>query len=348
MSNSVRSIIVVALVAVMVLAGGYYAMNMTQQEENTPVTLKVFHAGSLAVPLEQIKATFEADHPNVEVQLEPAGSVQCVQKVTELGELADVVASADYSLIPSMMMPDYASWYIVFARNEMTVAYAETSRYSDEITAENWYQILGRPDVKWGFSNPNLDPCGYRTPMVIQLAELEYDDDTIFDTLVQDHCALTVREEEGVYIIDSSMEDLQPDTDKISIRDKSVELVSLVQSGGLDYAFEYSSVAKQHGLTYLDLPASIDLSDLAYEDTYTLVKIEKTSGTSTGSPIVYGVTIPADAPNPEMAAEFIKYMINEQGNAVFSDLGQPPVTPGIVSDMDAVPETLKQFLSEQG
>ena len=342
-----RNALPIAVVLILVIGIGVYSYINTEPPEEEEIVLKVFHAGSLTVPLEEVEARFEADYPNVDVQLEPAGSVQCVQKVTEIGELADVVASADYSLIPSMMMPDYADWYIVFAKNEMTLAYAETSRYADEINEENWYEVLQREDVKWGFSNPNLDPCGYRTPMVIQLAEAEYGDDTLFENMVSAYCGLTCSETGGIYTIDSNMEDLTPDTDKLSIRDKSVELVSLVESGGLDYAFEYSSVAKQHGMMYLDLPASIDLSELSYANTYATVKVEKTSGTSTGKPIVYGVTVPSNALHPEYGALFIQYMIDDTGDSVFDDLGQPPINPAVVDAIEAAPESLIPFISEQ-
>jgi len=338
--------IIAAVMIVIAIIGVFYFTRDNQTQE--PVTLKIFHAGSLTVPFEEIEARFEEDFPNVDVQLEPAGSVQCVQKVTELGETADVVASADYSLIPNMMIPDYAEWYIVFAKNEMTVAFADTSNYADEITADNWYEILSREDVKWGFSNPNLDPCGYRTPMVIQLAELHYGSYTIFETLVEDNTDITVSAEGDTFIIDSNMEDLNPNTDKISIRDKSVELVSMVQSGGLDYAFEYSSVAKQHDLDYLDLPSQIDLSEIQYTDTYNRVKVEKTSGTSTGKPIVYGITIPSNAEHPDIAADFIMYLISEQGQQTFVDLGQPPISPALINDMDKAPESLKEYLDEMG
>ena len=338
--------IIAAVIIVIAIIGVFYFTRDNQTQE--PVTLKIFHAGSLTVPFEEIEARFEEDFPNVDVQLEPAGSVQCVQKVTELGEIADVVASADYSLIPNMMIPDYAEWYIVFAKNEMTVAFADTSNYADEITADNWYEILSREDVKWGFSNPNLDPCGYRTPMVIQLAELHYGSYTIFETLVEDNTDMTVSADGDTFIIDSNMEDLNPNTDKISIRDKSVELVSMVQSGGLDYAFEYSSVAKQHDLDYLDLPSQIDLSEIQYTDTYNRVKVEKTSGTSTGKPIVYGITIPSNAEHPDIAADFIMYLISEQGQQIFVDLGQPPISPALINDMDKAPESLKEYLDEMG
>jgi len=340
------AIVIIAIVAVAAIGGVWYYTTLETEE----TVLKVFCAGSLTLPFEDIEAQFEADNPNVDVQLEPAGSVSCVQKNTESGELCDVLASADYSLIPSMMMTedsDYADWYIIFAVNRMTLAYSDNSKYADEINAENWYEILRRSDVKWGFSDPNLDPCGYRSPMVIQLAESEYDDDTIFEDLIEANSDITVSEDSGTYLIDANMTDLNPNTERLMIREKSVELVTFVQEGGLDYAFEYSSVAKQHGLNYLELPVTIDLSSADYADLYKTVKIEKTTTTSTGKPIVYGLTIPKNSPNPELAAEFIEYIINEFGQTVFNDNGQPPVVPALVDDISMAPENLQTYLVEK-
>jgi molybdate/tungstate transport system substrate-binding protein len=338
-----KTALTTAAIVVLVVAAGLAYLNPFQSETKV---VKVFHAGSLTVPFEEIKARFEADHKNVVVKLEPAGSVACVKKITEMGKEADILASADYSLIPNMMMPDHADWYLIFAKNRMTLAYTENSLYADEVTTKNWYEILRRESVKWGFSNPNLDPCGYRTPMVIQLAELEYGDDRIFEDLVAAHSAIMSVESEGTYVIDANKEDLQPDTEKITIRDKSVELISLCQAGGLDYAFEYSSVAKQHGLLYLELPESIDLSDVEHAETYARVRVEKTTGTSMGKPIVYGITIPKNAPNPRLAEEFVEYVINDIGQGVFAENGQPPIAPAVASDADLVPESLKSLVTE--
>lgn len=314
------------------------------------IVLKIFCAGSLTLPFEDIKAQFEADHTNVEVQLEPGGSITRVQKITELCEECDVLASADYTLIPSMMMTsdsNYTDWYIIFAVNKMTLAYANNSRYADEINSTNWYQILRRNDVKWGFSNPNMDPCGYRALMVIQLAEFEYGDDMIFEDLVEANSDITVSEADGIYTIDTNMTDLNPNTNRLMIREKSVELVTFVQEGGLDYAFEYSSVAKQHGLKFLELPESIDLSSEDNRDTYKKVKVQKTTKTSTGKPIVYGLTIPNNAKNPTLAAEFIKYIINESGQSALRDNAQPPVVPGITNDIDKIPKSLETYVVQQ-
>ena len=137
--------------------------------------LKIFHAGSLSVPMAELEEKFETLHPNVDVQREPAGSRACIKKITELDKQSDILASADYTLIPTMMMPEYTNWYLAFAKNQIVIAYTNDSKYSSEIDQDNWYEILSRPDVTFGFSNPNDDPCGYRSVMVTQLSETFYE-----------------------------------------------------------------------------------------------------------------------------------------------------------------------------
>jgi len=289
--------------------------------------LKVFHAGSLSIPFKQVEEKFESNHPDVDVQLEAHGSVVAVRQVTEVGKRGDVVAVADYSLIPSMMEPNYTDFYLQFAQNRMVVAYNEESKYSERINSDNWYNILADPKVRFGFSNPNMDPCGYRSPMVMQLAELHYFDSEVLDKLVIANSSISVNEEEGKYEI-STPEALKPKTDQLSIRNKSVDLVALVQSGGLDYAFEYMSVAKQHGLKFVTLPRQIDLSSTKYSETYKRVAVRTADGkVKVAKPIVYGVTVPSNAPHPELAKEFVELIISEQGQEIFTELGQPPIVP---------------------
>ncbi|HHN82036.1 MAG TPA: tungstate ABC transporter substrate-binding protein WtpA [Methanomicrobia archaeon] len=314
--------------------------------DDEDVTLKVLHAGSLTGPMEGIKAAFEEDNPNVTVNLEPAGSISCVRKITDTGIEADVLGSADYTLIPSMMMPDYADWYAIFASNEMVLTYSDDSAYADEITQDNWHEILGREDVIWAFSNPNMDPCGYRTPMVIQLAEDYYGDDQIFENLIEADSAITCELVDGIYVI-TTPEDLASNTNRLTIRDKSVELVSMVLEGGLDYAWEYLSVAKQNDLNYITMPDEINLSAVRFTDNYNTVKVNTSDGgTQVGKPIVYGITIPKNAPHPDVAAEFLTYLLGELGQETFDALGQPPIVPAETNDLEAVPDILKDYVRE--
>ncbi len=309
--------------------------------------LTIFHAGSLGVPFEELEAEFEAQHPGVDVQREAAGSAQSVRKITELGKQADVLASADYVLIPSMMMPEYADWYAAFARNQIVIAYTNESMYSDEINADNWYEILRRPGVTYGFSNPNDDPCGYRTQMVTQLAESYYTDSKIYDDLILDKTGMTATTEENgtVLVHVPASESLSPDTSKIMLRSMEVELSSALEMGEIDYFYIYRSVAVQHGFKFVELPSEIDLGSIEYADNYSKVQVEMANGeVVTGSPIVYGVTIPKNAKNPELAAEFVKLLLDEPGQQIFIENGQPPIIPAIAEGKDSMPEEVQALV----
>lgn len=339
--------LLVVLVTAFVFAGCTSPTDTSTPTTGQKTVLKVHHAGSLTSPLEKVEQKFEADHPNVDVQLEPAGSIECVRKITELGVEADVFASADYALIPAMMVPNYADWYVLFAKNEMVLTYGEKSKYANIINVNNWYKILDKPDVIWGFSNPNLDPAGYRSPMVIQLAEFAYNDDTIFENLISSKSKITVSNVDGTYVI-VTPEDLAPAANKLTIRNKSVELVSIVEQGGMDYAWEYISVAVQNNMKYLRLPGSVNLSDVAYADTYKKVQVNTIDGkTQTAAPIVYGITVPLNAPNKELANEFVKYVIDENGQQIFTADGQPPIVPAIIKPGKAnAPQILQQYVAD--
>ena len=308
----------------------------TSSPVTTPLTLVtsdgtrrlvVFCAGSLYIPLRKLKEIFEERYPGVEVVIEPSGSVKAVRKVTDLNRRCDVLALADYRLIPKYMMPKYAKWYIAFATNAVVLCYTDKSKYADEINSENWYEILARPDVKFGFSNPNDDPCGYRSVTLIGLASLFYNDDHIVKKLICEKTNIKIERKVGkLYIyVPGNLEDRAED---LVIRSKSVDLISLLEAGVIDYAFEYRSVAVQHGLKFIELPPQLNLGDPKYKDFYSkvivyiLYGIEKEKEIP-GAPIVYGLTIPATVENYEDAIRFLKLLLSEEGRKVFESCGQP-------------------------
>ena len=349
---------VVLLVLLSVLLGGCsqsvqntgktakQAGSIAGNESGEKIVLKVFHAGSLTEPMKALKKIFEKRYPNVEVQCEAAGSAATIRKVTELHRRADVIASADYTLIPKMMYPKYANWTIMFAKNQIVLAYTDKSKYASEINSANWYQILRRPDVKFGFSNPNDDPCGYRSQMVIQLAELYYNDSTIYDDLVAKHSNLRFVDENGTYVLKMPRsEDINPDTKKLMIRSMEMELISGLETGEIDYFFIYRSVAQQQHFKFIELPPQIDLSSTKYADFYKKVKVIQSNGKEiTGKPIVYGITIPKNAKHKEYAKKFVELIMGKEGRKVFEKLGQPPLVPPKADNMDKLPKDLKSYL----
>ncbi len=93
-----------------------------------------------------------------------------------LGKECDVYASVDYSNIPNLMIPDFADWYVIFAATGFVLRYTDKSTYAEEVLkdSDNWIDIIQRDDVSFWRSNPEGDPAGYRTLMVLQLAEKYY------------------------------------------------------------------------------------------------------------------------------------------------------------------------------
>ena len=287
--------------------------------------LIVFHAGSLTVPLSQLVEAFQAEHPGVAFETEASGSRAAARKISELGREADVMMSADYTVIDNLLIPDFTAWNIRFARNTMVIAYTDRSHYAAEINADNWYQILTREGVIYGHSDPNTDPCGYRSLMVWQLAEKHY----------------------GVPGLNQSLDEHCPPE---NVRPKSVQLIALLQSGDLDYAFEYRSVAVQHNLKFIELPDEINLSRVEQADFYKQAGVEvsgKEPGstiTQTGAPIVYGITIPNNAPHPDLALAFVKFVLGPQGQAILESNGQPPIVPPVTDYKDALPPELRSLV----
>ncbi len=290
------------------------------------VILKVFHAGSLSVPFAAIERAFEARYPHIEVRRESSGSVQAIRKVTDLGKSCDVVASADYSLIPAMMFPEYADHVYLFARNELVICYTPRSRGAQEITPQNWFEILSRPGIKWGFSNPNLDPCGYRTLLMLALGEKFYGL-PLWSKLVRPYLPFKY-EVKGKEILLSVPARFSPRGKKVFIRPKAVELLGLLESGALDYAVEYLSVARQHGLQYVKLPPEINLGSFAHAALYRQVTITLGNGRRiSGKPIIYGISALKVAPHPEEARLFENFVIGPEGQKILKQNFQLPLFP---------------------
>ncbi|ACN16335.1 putative sulfate transport system, substrate-binding protein [Desulforapulum autotrophicum HRM2] len=285
----------------------------------------VFHAGSLTVPFDKIEKDFEALHPDIDILREAGGSTKMARMISEVGKKADIMASADYKVIDNTLVPDFADWNVRFASNQLVLCYTPTSRFSDTITSDNWYDILLKEDVVWGHSDPNLDPCGYRSLMVLKLAEKFYSIDGLYDKLIANRPLKNVRP-------------------------KSVELVNLLKTGNMDYAWEYRSVAVQHGLKYITLDDHINLGNYKYDAFYRQATVEVTGKkpgtftTKTGQSCTYGITMIKNSPNPEAAELFLSYLLSADGGLkTLESMGQPPFIPCRVPSQEmkeALPGTL--------
>ena len=321
--------------------------------------IKLMYAGSLIVPFDRLAAAFEKRHPDVDVVTEAHGSIQVLRHVTELGDRMDLVASADEQLIPPLLYerddPEtgapWADWYCRFATNRVVLAMSPKSPLAGELTSETWYHRLTDGDVRFGLADPRFDAAGYRALMVLQLAEREYDQPYLLEDMLMGRFTrpIVVEHREGVDVIEVP-EILETSAgSNIVLRGASIQLVALLESGDLDCAFEYESVARQHGLRYVRLPAAIDLGDEHRRDEYARVSVKldfrrfaSVRPEFTGDVIRYALTIPANAPEPGLARQFVAFLLGPDGRRILQADHQPLLTPPELDDAAAAPEEVRR------
>ncbi len=289
------------------------------------VTMPLFGAGTLAVPFKTVFQEFEKKYPNVNIQGQFGGSVKMVKQVTELGQVADVVATADYSVIPKYMFGDggkkqYANWYAGFVSNAITFVYTDKSKYAKEINSTNWYEYLSKPGVQIGRSNPDTDPSGYQTLQMLELAEKYY-------------------KKPGL------AKEILANAPQSNIRDTETELIGALEAGQIDYLAIYRSDALQHGFKSLDLPADINLSDPQKAASYKTASVTTKNGTLEGKPIIYAITIPTNANHPDWAEKYVEFLLGPEGQSIMKSKGFGIVSPALASDISKVPATLKSLMS---
>ncbi|HHH75945.1 MAG TPA: tungstate ABC transporter substrate-binding protein WtpA, partial [Phycisphaerae bacterium] len=251
-------------------------------------------------------------------------SRDCARKICSLDRQCDVMASADFTVVQSLLMPDHANFNIRFATNEMAIAYTAKSKRADEINAKNWHEILLDKDVIYGRADPNRDPCGYRSVMVMQLAENHYKVPGLAGKLESKH-------------------------GQKYIRPKETDLLALLEAGEIDYLFIYRSVAEQHGIKMLLLPDEVNLGKAELAEMYAKASVEIT-GKKPGEPItkkgkamVYSVTIPLNTPNRKAAEAYVLLLLSEQGREIMRRNGQPPLTPAPADGSDNIPDSIRKL-----
>lgn len=263
----------------------------------------VFHAGSLSQLIGKVAERFEQNHPRVLIQSESSGSLDAIRKITELNKPCDIVAVADYRLIERFLRPRITHNYI-FLGNELVLATAKREMLQDlsqkSAWAENWYEKLSSRRYSYGISDPDRDPAGYYAHLCWKLAEIYYDRPGLYRRLVNGLQAQWMRP-------------------------KSSELVALLQTETLEFAFLYKSTALQNNLGFVVFPTEISLVEDTYTDLYSRVFID-VAGTKpgstfevTGMPIRYGVAL--TNPANLWAQRLLDFLLSPEVQELYRELG---------------------------
>ena len=284
----------------------------------------VFHAGSLSYPMKSLIEAFNQEYPDIKIINEAAGSLASARKITDLNRKADIIALADYQIVDQLLIPKYSQFNIHFATNSIGIAYTAKSQYAQQISSDNWLSILTDHKVRYAASDPDADPCGYRTRMLVRLQEKISGDTSLSVNLFQ--------------------------SKRYHQRPKETDLIALLETGTVDYIFLYESVSKQHGLLFLPLHDSINLSRPDLNNWYSTVSISVLGGSTDhriqmpAEAITYGLTLLDQAPNRENALIFLHWLLNEtKGLSQMKASGFSPIVPPFVTYYNNYPKVLEDI-----
>jgi len=278
------------------------------QGTNSAKPLVVFNAAALGPAFRALGDLSRSRPTGFILQQENAPSLEAIRKLTDLGRMPDVLGTADVALFDLLIVPAYSSWYVVFATNALVLAYGPQSAGRADLSADSWYRVLLRPEVRVGRSDPGVDPSGYRTLLALQLAERHYGEPGLAARLL---AAMPER----------------------YMRHAEADLSALLQAGEFDYIWTYRNLARAHHLAYLELPPEINLADPARGSWYAQARVRIATGppgdslTLRGAPIAFAVTVPRGAPHPDAARSFVTLLLSQRGADVLRAAGFEPLSP---------------------
>ena len=167
---------------------------------------------------------------------EPRGSVQITNMIIDGLRKPDLFVSAGTVPIKRLMnrTPPFADWLVKFGSAEMVIAYSPSSRFFSDLEKArigdiSWYEVLSQNGLKFGRTDPELDPKGYYMIITAEFTNLFYNDSEIKQKILGD---------------DKNTKQIFPEE----------ILKTILEQGQLDAVAAYKHEAVARGLPYITLP----------------------------------------------------------------------------------------------
>jgi molybdate/tungstate transport system substrate-binding protein len=317
------------LVRVIAVAGIILLLSVSQASgfQSADRSVSVLYAGSLATVMENGIGPEFAKATGYSYHGEAQGSLGAAQMIRNHLRTPDVFISADPLVNLNLLMGsrngDLVKWFVVVGSSQLVLAYNPRSKFAArfEDAAANrtpWYEVLATPALRFGRGDPSIDPKGYRTLFMFELAARHYHKESIPKLLG---------------------EPLNPNQVF-----PEVVLLARIESGQFDAGIFYKHEILARKLPYITLPAEINLGDPRLSDLYAQVNYTTPSGQHvSGAPIVFTVTIPESAPHREGALAFARFLLTSAG--LLRQFGFGDVEHRVGGDATQIPAQLRSLTS---
>lgn len=243
------------------------------ETELAPYRLHILCAGVSWRLVKEVAEQWNKSHPELPAVVTPGGSVDLIREVIS-GQPCDLLISADDAIIRSMMIPEYAEGYRIWAGNKMVII-------GEDLTDDNWIEKLLADNGTFKHHNPYADPGGYRAVMAILLAD---------------------KYKPGL------TEHLMNHPGHIGMEKNPSFFSSQKET---KYTFMYHSAAKSSGKNFAELPEIMNLSNPSLAEEYAQVSFAvDEKNTVIATPIAHALTIPKNAMHQKAAKEFAKMFLD--------------------------------------
>lgn len=324
----------VALVAGL-LAGatiGYLA-HPSATAPTPPATLSISAAGTLGQLFPEAAGELVNSTPGVSAPLAAQlyrGSIAAVEAATVPGQAFDVVASADYHLIPQLLEPGWAGWEVVFATTPLVLAYDPSVAAFSGVNSSNWAVRLTEPGVVLGVANASVDPAGYNAIFALELQGLLANGSL---GAVYSHFYGGAP---GGFAVPS------PTTTRVELESQAALLLG---AHAVSAFLIYRSYAVENHLAYVALGPSVDLGSTdaghvaGYAAASTTILAPSGAGSEVvrGAPVAFAATVPSNAPDPGLGNLFIHLLASWKGGQLLAAAGFDPIAPAWADHPQAVP-----------
>lgn len=300
------------------------AFGLNQPQDRT---VSVLYAGSLVTVMENGLGPAFTKTTGYGYQGEAQGSLGAAQMIRDHLRTPDVFISADPLVNINLLMGpqngNQVKWFTVVASSQLVLAYNPRSKFATKFqdAAANkiqWYEVLQTPGVRFGRGDASIDPKGYRTLFLFNLA--------------------------GKHYGRSDIPKLLGDTMNPAQVFPEVVLMARVESGQFDAGIFYKHEIIAHHLPYIVLPPEINLGDPRFADRYAQETYTTPFGQQVrGAPILFTVTIMESTRHRQAAVSFARFLLTS--NELLRQFGFGDVEHSTGGDSAQIPPELRPLCS---
>ncbi|WP_414148102.1 extracellular solute-binding protein [Erwinia sp. BNK-24-b] len=275
---------------------------------------RVTYAGSMGVAMDKALGPAFAKAQQVNYQGQGQGAYGMANLLASKKVVADVFVSVTPGPIAVLQKAGLVEKAEPVASTSMVIAYNPKGKYAQafdairegKANAQPWWKVLQTPSLRFGRTDPATDPQGQNIIFTMMLASRYYQQPQLTKNVLGD-----TQNPQQVFAEGG--------------------LLSRLEAGQVDAASGYESATRSAKLPYITLPDEINLSNPELDKTwYSKVSFAITDAkgqqkTLHPQPLVFYAAVLKNAPHPELAQKFVKFMQSEEGQTLFKQngYGQP-------------------------